>query len=465
MAFDSLEYFAFLAAVLLVFRRAQGRPGGLLPGLLLLASLVFYAFAGWAALGLFAASILINQRLMEVLAASVGRARKALLAAGIAFNLLYLFAFKYAAFFYGLWGGLGAWTGAWEPGAFHFEVLLPIGISFYTFESLSLLVDVHKGRYAPPSLPDHALFVSFFPHLIAGPILRGSDLLPQLRSLRSGWSPVLWRRAAAFLSLGLFKKLVLADTLGAAVDPVFGRPEGFDALQAWLALYAFAFQIYFDFSGYSDMAEGSAALFGLRLAPNFREPYAAASLSDFWRRWHITLSSWLRDYLYIPLGGSRSGAGRAYCALFVTMLLGGLWHGANAAFVAWGAYHGCLLAVERALGWARPAQAGPLRRLAVFHAVLLGWAAFRAPDLDGLLAWAAAAFGGAWGVGASEAALAGLLVLAWAFSRWESAWEREAWSPAGAGLDAVRLALLQVPTLFYAVAHSSAARPFIYFRF
>lgn len=464
MAFDSLQYGLFLIAVVTVFLRMQGRPGSYLPGLLLCASVVFYAFAGFLSLGLFAASIILNQRLMEAIHASEKR-RRTWMTLGVLYNLCYLFAFKYAALFYGLWGSAGALLGLWQPSGRVIEVLLPIGISFYTFESLSILTDIYRRRYPPPSLADHALFVSFFPHLIAGPIMRGSDLLPQLRRLRSGQSPALWGRAAAFLTLGLFKKVVIADTLAAYSDTVFALPASFGASQAWLAAYAFAFQIYFDFSGYSDMAEGSAALFGLRLVPNFREPYAAVSLTDFWHRWHVSLSTWLRDYLYIPLGGSRHGAARTYAALFVTMLLGGLWHGASLTFVAWGAFHGLALALERATGATRPTGALGWRRLAVFHVVLLGWVIFRSPDAAAMATWCASAFHGAWALGAAEWALIPLLCFAWAFSRWESAWERGAWDASEDRLPAWCLAAFQVVSLFFLLAHSSWARPFIYFRF
>ncbi|MGH7441585.1 MAG: MBOAT family O-acyltransferase, partial [bacterium] len=238
--------------------------------------------------------------------------------------------------------------------------------------------------------------------------------------------------------------------------------------RAWLAAYGFAFRIFFDFSAYSDMAEGSAALLGLRLVPNFLGPYGAASLSEFWRRWHITLSSWLKDYLYIPLGGNRHGVVRTYQALFLTMLLGGLWHGAAWTFVAWGAYHGCLLGLERMLGLNRPPQAGPsrwLRVLVTFHLVLLGWVLFRANSLG--LAWtlASRAIHGPWLWDKADWTMLVTLVVCAFFAVWEARWELRAWSGGDGALDDPVLGLLIAAALIFKLAFSGLGRPFIYFRF
>jgi D-alanyl-lipoteichoic acid acyltransferase DltB (MBOAT superfamily) len=465
--FDSLSYALFLAAVVLTAARLRSRPGWALPAFLLAASACFYAVAGWLPLLLFAASIVFNQFLMERIHRDADPAsRRNLMALGILYNLCYLFAFKYAAFLQQAWGSLGAWLGWWSPPASLVEVLLPIGISFYTFESLSILTDVYRGRYEPPSLPDHALFVGFFPHLIAGPILRGKDLLPQIVSLRRSPPKPDWGRGASFLALGLFKKVVLANNLALYANAVFGQPKAYGAAQAWLGTYAFAFQIFFDFSGYSDMAEGSAALLGLRLAQNFKDPYRAGSLSEFWRRWHVSLSSWLRDYLYIPLGGSRHGVLRTYTALFVTMLLGGLWHGANWTFVLWGAYHGLLLGAERALGASEGAAAPWWRRLLTFHLVLLGWACFRAKDFGALADWCRQAFGSLGGPGKPELCLILGLAAAWAFQRRSAAWERRAWEqPGGARLSPALIGVLAGLSLALKLVQSNSAQPFIYFRF
>ena len=272
------------------------------------------------------------------------------------------------------------------------DPVLPLGISFIVFHAISLMIDASRRKLAAaPSLPDALLYVSFFPQLVAGPILRANQFVPQLAA-----SPDPQRIALSegvlLILLGLLKKVVLADYLaGALVDPFYADPQGFGTVDAWLAFYGYAVQIYCDFSGYTDIAIGCALLLGYRFPDNFNRPYTAASPQEFWRRWHISLSTWLRDYLYISLGGSRSGQKRMLLALFVTMLLGGLWHGANWTFVAWGAYHGLLLVGHRLwLGW-RPATqtlAGwrlGLARLLTFHLVCVGWILFRAGDFDTVL--------------------------------------------------------------------------------
>jgi alginate O-acetyltransferase complex protein AlgI len=470
MAFDSLSYGLFLAAVLLLLRLPFKRPGEILPGLFLLAGAVFYAFAGWLPLALFCLSIGVNYSISLRIAAAPGLDRKKRwLVLGVVFNLAYLFAFKYAGLFQQTWGSLGQWMGWWTPPAHLVTVLLPVGISFYTFESLSLLCDVYLGNYPPPPLADFALFVSFFPHLIAGPIMRGKNFLPQIAALRNGLPRPQWKRGVSFLALGLFKKAVLADWLAFYVDPVFHAPGRFGAERAWLAAYGFAFRIFFDFSGYSDMAEGSAACMGLRLAPNFLGPYGAASLSEFWRRWHISLSTWLRDYLYIPLGGNRRGVGRTYAALMLTMLLGGLWHGPSWTFVLWGAYHGCLLALERATGLARAPEHGASRWLRVavtFHLVLLGWVLFRADSLSQAGDLLHQAFHwSAWGWDGADWTMLGALLACALFAVWEARWELGAWSGGRDDLDWPPLGVLVAACILFKLAFSGLGRPFIYFRF
>lgn len=272
------------------------------------------------------------------------------------------------------------------------DPVLPLGISFIVFHAISLMIDASRRKLAAaPSLPDALLYVSFFPQLVAGPILRANQFVPQLAT-----SPDPQRIALSegvlLILLGLLKKVVLADYLaGALVDPFYADPQGFGTVDAWLAFYGYAVQIYCDFSGYTDIAIGCALLLGYRFPDNFNRPYTAASPQEFWRRWHISLSTWLRDYLYISLGGSRSGQNRMLLALFVTMLLGGLWHGANWTFVAWGAYHGLLLVGHRLwLAWHPATQtlAGwrlGLARLLTFHLVCVGWILFRAGDFDTVL--------------------------------------------------------------------------------
>ncbi len=262
-------------------------------------------------------------------------------------------------------------------------IALPIGVSFFTFQAITYVVDVKRRDAEVASTIDVAVYISFFPHLVAGPIVRASEFLPQLRK------PVDPSRVAvgagiALVALGLIKKVAIADTLAREIaDPVFGAPEAYFAPDVWLAAYAYAAQIYCDFSGYTDMAIGLALLMGFVFPQNFNNPYRALGFRDFWRRWHMTLSRFLRDYLYIPLGGNRKGRVRTYVNLMATMVLGGLWHGASLNFILWGAFHGTGLSAEHAIdgriGRRTPAW---LRWFVVFNLVVLGWILFRSLDLE-----------------------------------------------------------------------------------
>jgi alginate O-acetyltransferase complex protein AlgI len=311
------------------------------------------------------------------------RARTAWLIAGIGFNLGILAYFKYANFFLDSVRAVAASFGFPATGPL-LDLVLPLGISFYTFETISYLVDVHQRRIPPArSLFDYAIFILFFPHLVAGPIVRPRDFLNQLQHPKT----FRWSRAALGVRLflvGFIKKSVIADHLARVADPVFAEPASYGSLSIWAAVFAYSIQIYCDFSGYSDMAIGLAHLFGFKLPANFNFPYLATDIADFWRRWHISLSSWLRDYLYIPLGGSRLGTWITYRNLIIVMLLGGLWHGAQWTFVIWGLYHGVLLALHRALPW--PSWlATPRGRIvsiaSTFLLVTVGWVFFRAATL------------------------------------------------------------------------------------
>jgi D-alanyl-lipoteichoic acid acyltransferase DltB (MBOAT superfamily) len=308
-------------------------------------------------------------------------ARRALVLS-LAVNLGLLAFFKYGRF---LWASVDAILPLPpEPGLF--AVAVPLGISFYTFHSISYVVDTWRGLRPPTDrFVDFAVYVAFFPQLLAGPITRWGFFGPQLeRPRRADLGMV--ETAVFFLARGFVKKLVLADSLGALADGVYADPARAPGVEAWLALYAYAFQIYFDFSGYTDLARGLAGLLGFRLPENFRHPYLATSPSDFWRRWHVSLSTWLRDYLYVPLGGNRRGRRRTYANLLLTMLLGGLWHGAAWTFVLWGAYHGIWLGLHRLLveatGGRAPRTPAWLRRTVTFHLVVLGWVLFRAGSLE-----------------------------------------------------------------------------------
>jgi D-alanyl-lipoteichoic acid acyltransferase DltB (MBOAT superfamily) len=310
------------------------------------ASWFFYGCAGWGFLPLLIVSTIVNHFMAFQIDRSEGEARRWWCIAAVAANLSALGWFKYVAFLSTSGTSLLDYTGL----GIHLplpKVLLPAGISFFTFQAISYVVDVKRRKLHPVGLLDFAVYLSFFPHLLAGPIVRASEFLPQIRR------PIDPRNVDAGVALwliarGLFKKVVIASYLATnAVDPLFGVPARHSGLEALFGVYAYAIQIYADFSGYTDIAIGLALLLGVRFPQNFNSPYRSLSLQDFWRRWHMTLSRFLRDYLYIPLGGNRRGVHRTYVNLMVTMLLGGLWHGASWTFVVWGGLHGAGLVFER----------------------------------------------------------------------------------------------------------------------
>ena len=281
-------------------------------------------------------------------------------------------------------------------GAFVLDVVLPVGISFYTFQTLSYTIDIYRGDLEPTGdLLDFALFVAFFPQLVAGPIERARRLLPQVGRPRP-FDRKRFEEGCWLIYWGLYKKVFVADNAAKIVDRVYDSPADFSAPHIIVATYAFAVQIYCDFSGYTDMARGLAKVLGFEISLNFDIPYAATDPKDLWRRWHITLSEWLRDYLYIPLGGSRGSPTRVYTNLLITMVLGGLWHGARWHFVVWGLYHGLLLIAHRFIAAGRRVNAEtprPFRKalsmIGMFHLTCLGWILFRAQSLDaaGILVW------------------------------------------------------------------------------
>ena len=352
---------------------------------LLLASWFFYG--AWD--GRFVALLIVSAVVNWALAARIAgeeRAgvRRGLVTLGVVLNLGVLGYFKYVGFFSEqLANLLGAFGLARDVPLL--TALLPVGISFFTFQAISYLVDVHRGKVQAASLLDLTLLMSFFPHLVAGPIVRASDLLPQFREAPRA------NRGMAVAGLllivwGLFKKAVIASELATAlVDPAFFDPAAHSSFDLLIGAYGYAVQIFCDFSAYTDMAIGIAALLGYTFPRNFDQPYRARSLQDFWRRWHISLSSWLRDYLYIPLGGSRGSTAFVSRNLMITMLLGGLWHGASFNFIIWGGWHGAVQCVERWWRQRRPAGWRTLPTwlaiLGTFHIVLFGWIFFRAPTL------------------------------------------------------------------------------------
>ncbi|MCA9118910.1 MAG: MBOAT family protein [Planctomycetaceae bacterium] len=389
MLFNSLLYIAFLIAVCGLYYVAPPRNRWLL---LLVASYAFYMCWNAFYVVLIIASTLVDYTVALMLGRTESMfRRKLLVGASLLANLGLLFVFKYWNFFNQSVAELcDALAIPWSVP--NLNVLLPVGISFYTFQTLSYTIDVYRKQLQPEQhLGRFALYVSFFPQLVAGPIERAQRLLPQLR-VEPTFNADVFLSGVLLIMWGLFKKTVIADRLSVYVDAVYGNVPDHNGLTYLLATYAFAFQIYCDFSGYTDIAIGSARILGIDLMSNFRSPYFSRDLQDFWRRWHISLSSWLRDYLYIPLGGNRFGSLRTHINLMVTMLLGGLWHGASWNFVIWGALHGGGLALlkatrafrERIVAWLQIPE--PLllaaQLTATFHFVCLTWIFFRAATLS-----------------------------------------------------------------------------------
>ena len=368
---------------------------------LLVASWFFYGAWDWRFVALLIASGFLNWGAARLIIAfdDDQKRRKLFLVLGVAGNLGILGWFKYYGFFMEQFATLLAGLG-WERDLYIMQVVLPVGISFFTFQGMSYLIDIYRRRTEPARLLDMTLLMSFFPHLVAGPIVRASHLIPQFQSV-----PRIDKGMAAMgvllITWGLFKKAVIASELATNfVDPVFFDPAVHTSLDLVLASYGYAVQIYCDFSAYSDMAIGLAALLGYRFPHNFNQPYRAVSLQDFWRRWHISLSSWLRDYLYISLGGSRHGLARLILALMTTMLLGGLWHGASWNFVIWGLLHGGVLAGERLWRQFRPAHwpslPPALGIILTFHIVTLGWIFFRSDSFASATQFLAGIAAGDW---------------------------------------------------------------------
>jgi alginate O-acetyltransferase complex protein AlgI len=307
---------------------------------------------------------------------------------GVAADLAVLGYFKYANFGVDSFNALVTSTG-FEPFSWS-AIILPIGISFYVFQAISYIADIYRGDAAPPRrFIDFAAFIALFPQLIAGPVLRYKDLDDQL-SCRTHTVDKFAEGSVRFMQ-GFIKKVFIADSIAPLVAHGYALQDPTTA-DAWLTALAYTAQLYFDFSGYCDMAVGLGLMLGFRFVENFNQPYISQSITEFWRRWHMSLSAWLRDYLYIALGGNRHGTARTYRNLFLTMLLGGLWHGANWTFVIWGAWHGAILAVERALGVKPDAAFRPHRWALTFLLVVLGWVMFRAPTVDHALLMYAAMF-------------------------------------------------------------------------
>jgi alginate O-acetyltransferase complex protein AlgI len=466
----------FLLFFLLVFALYWALPGRRMRVWLLLGA-SFYFYASWnrkLAFIICASTLLDYLLALGMERCQVAWRRKLLLSVSLVANLGLLCYFKYANFFLHslndllIAAGVPAWFGT-------LKVILPIGISFYTFEAINYTVDVYRRRIpAERNLGDFMLFILFFPHLVAGPIVRARDFLPQIKRPKR-WD---WPRmylGLGYVVMGLVKKMAIADRMAEYVDPVFGDPSGYRAEAILMAIIAYSVQIYCDFSGYTDMAIGTAHMLGYKLAQNFNMPYLAANVSEFWRRWHISLSSWLRDYLFIPLGGSRGSHWRTAANLMVTMTLGGLWHGANWTFVFWGALHGTLLVGHRLFRdqcqrWTlldrvlRSIPGTMSRMLLTFVCVAFGWVFFRATTLHDALTLLHRLF--AWSPGLGEplrrVGLTDTLLFMWlchgvaCWVPWKKLWRLPAPVQGFAYATALLLAQVLAP---------DAGKAFIYFQF
>jgi alginate O-acetyltransferase complex protein AlgI len=460
MLFNSYVFLlAFLPIVLLGWWTIRGDSRRLL--FLTLASYVFYGWWDWRFVPLMIASTTVDYIAGAHIASSTeDRTRRRWLVASLSFNLLILGFFKYFGFFADSLNQ--ALTAVGSPTLFPvLAIVLPVGISFYTFNSMSYTIDVYRRVVTPArSLLHFSAFVAMFPHLVAGPIVRYSDLDHQLSALKRRLTESDRVLGGYFFVAGLAKKVLIADRLAPIVAAFFAAPEQAGAMHAWIGMLAYTFQLYFDFSGYSEMAVGLAYMLGFQFPQNFNSPYKAINISDFWRRWHISLSTWLRDYLFIPLGGSRKGTLRTARNLAITMILGGLWHGANWTFIVWGLYHGVLLASHQLLrvrGWTPGNRR--LNQALTFVFVVVGWVFFRAPTIGEAtrILWLMT---GAHGLGPAVAAnsvglvaLAGLIAF-FAPNPWERTVRPTAKLALGLGMVAAACILLL-----------DRPAPFLYFQF
>ena len=467
MLFQTPQFFLFLGVVLILFYSA---PRSWRKFILLAASYFFYmSWIPTFILLLLSLTAIDYTAALWIARAGSPRARKTALVMSLAANLGLLGFFKYYNFFAENIAAL-----LYRPlNSFAMSIILPLGISFHTFQSMSYVIDVYRKEQEPIRNPiDYALFISFFPQLVAGPIVRARDFFPDLHAWRRPSSDEA-ARGILLLLLGLAKKTVMADQFAQIANAYFGDAAKHPGmLAAWSGTIAFGIQIYFDFSGYTDMAIGMAKLLGFHFPVNFRRPYLAQSITDFWHRWHISLSRWLRDYLYIPLGGNRHGQLNTYRNLMITMLLGGLWHGASWNFVAWGGYHGALLSVERMFR-GRKAEGSswtllyPLKALVTFALVMFGWVFFRAGTFHDSVYVLGQMFAGPTGL-TGELPISpwliylALITLVLALLEEKLGWfERIAVGPAWAYGMVCAVLMLAVELL----AFNGPAVPFVYFQF
>jgi len=389
MLFPSFPFvFAFLPIVLLVFYFVRRKEAWhLLVPTLLLASLVFYLLPNWQHGYIIISSIIFNFYISRPVQSHNPLYSRAALVIGIIFNLSVIGYFKYIFFFSQI---LHSVTGI---DMVLTKVILPVGISFYTFQQIAYLVDCYKDKNTHYNFTEYALFIAFFPQLIAGPIVHHKELMPQISALKNKpFNADQFKVGIGFFIVGLAKKLILADNLAHLTNPVFESADSgvaIDTLSAWMASLSYTLQLYFDFSAYSDMAIGLGLMFGIQLPINFLSPYKSQSIIEFWRRWHITLSKFLRDYLYIALGGNRKGKARRYTNLMLTMLLGGLWHGAGWNFIIWGGLHGVYLIINHAFNAAAKYTNFVMPRVMgialTLFGVVVAWVFFRAETTEGAL--------------------------------------------------------------------------------
>lgn len=481
MLFTQLEFLLFFVLVLLLVW--SSRTPRIRHSLLLLASYYFYAYWDYRFCGLIFLSTVIDYTVASRIERAPNyRAKRLLLCLSLFANLGLLGFFKYCNFF------IDSATPLLEAmglGTSSLSIILPVGISFYTFQTLSYTIDVYRGVIKPVERwIDFAMYVSFFPQLVAGPIVRASEFLPQLQRMPQ-WSSRRFYGGAQQMLRGAIKKVILADRLAEMVDVVFAGSDLYSGATLFVAACAYAGQIYYDFSGYSDLAIGAAKMLGYRFPINFRHPYLSTSLSDFWRRWHMTLSRWLRDYLYISLGGSRGGTLKTSRNLIITMLLGGLWHGAAWTFVLWGLLHGLALVVER---FFRPAtkkivdteavdltsgvksltRLGQHFRIAVnamftLSVVLAGWVLFRSESLDTAVAYLLRMLTGADGIDwFPPLAIAAIACLVAEHLLWLTRFRPMMRLPFDAWYSPILTAIMVWVLLLYAPV---GFRPFVYFQF
>ena len=464
MLFNTFPFFIFLAAVLLLFYLS---PQAMRKYILIAASYFFYGSWNPKFIPLLLTLTAIDYTAGRWIERTPhGPRRKLILILSLSANLGFLAIFKY----YNFAASTIAQLLRMPANSFWLDIVLPLGISFHTFQSMSYVIDVYRGEQrAIRSVTNYALYICFFPQLVAGPIVRARDFFRNLLHWQAP-SPEDVSRGIFLLTLGLTKKMAFADQFAKIANTYFGSPGAYPGmLPAWSGVLAFGLQIYFDFSGYTDMAIGMAKLLGFHFPPNFRRPYLAASITDFWHRWHISLSTWLRDYLYISFGGNRRGSWNTYRNLLLTMLLGGLWHGASWNFLIWGGYHGVLLALERAvLGKRRNDRQWtalyPVRWLLTFALVMVGWVFFRAADLPQSLTVLRQMFGTPGGAMLFQPWHIGLAAISMAVAVAEEAlgwFDRLMKAPVWAYASAL-VAVLFCLEIF---AATDAAIPFIYFQF